>query len=132
MKKYPSILLLFFIYSPLLFFCGCWESSNSAQVDALRYDPQNIANDRPSQQRWRLAYKVIADQCLACHLDYRTTNQESFVEMGLVLPGLPEHSPLYVSLKGAGISPETESMPVEGLLDASEIATIRSWILNLE
>ena len=110
---------------------GCWNSENSSQVDTLRYNPQGINHETAAGQRWANAYKIIATHCLSCHKEYGTTDEQEYISMGVVLPGVLSQSPIYYSIKGAGGSQDEESMPPEELLKDADILTIKTWVENL-
>ena len=93
----------------------------------------------PALERFQAFTQVMSAKCFQCHnggtaSNFRNLNTEqNWADQGLVIPNFPENSPLFVSLKGAGIDITRESMPSAGLpLSTAQLNTVRDWIMNID
>ncbi|MCB9091873.1 MAG: hypothetical protein H6621_02910 [Halobacteriovoraceae bacterium] len=81
---------------------------------------------------------IIRGQCIPCHQEggpqksFEFETEEEWVKSYYVVPGQPENSFIYYSLKGAGVRPAEEFAPTIGKLPQNEIDAIREWILSLD
>ncbi|HEX4924489.1 MAG TPA: c-type cytochrome domain-containing protein [Bdellovibrionales bacterium] len=107
------------IFVSILVSCGPNpESANNPSSSALTLDQQ--------------AVMLLTNRCSACHgpdspgragVDF-INDPGQLVDRGLVIPGRPEASPLYLAV-------QSDRMPQTGPLTAQEKDLLRRWILEL-
>lgn len=77
--------------------------------------------------------QVYNNKCASCHTAYSTASQ--FVAAGWVAKGDPANSKMFWRLKDSGVTSKDgkpQNMPMSSTLTTSEIATIRTWIQNMQ
>lgn len=77
--------------------------------------------------------EVLQNRCMSCHKDYLKYGEDEWIKTGLIVPGVPERSPLMRSLRGFQHG-NKRNMPPEPnpQLTPIEIETLYNWIASLE
>ena len=104
--------------------CGNLNSLNSFSSDAEVYD-------RSISAEFAAARQFMASKCASCHQQFSSYSEAEWSASGLVSPGNPAGSELYLRLKSNGIPSSDQNMPPNGNLSASEAQIIQDWIETL-
>ncbi len=84
---------------------------------------------------------ILQNKCLSCHtpsasaghINLSYTSEADFISNGYVSVGSPQNSSLLYRIKGAGLKPDLETMPIGGKkLTELEIDLINEWIVSLK
>ncbi len=80
------------------------------------------------------AAKVLKNRCLDCHRDYQNFKDEDFIKRGLVVPGKPQSSFLYASLRNSDSGAEQTMPPKEAgdPLSPEEVLALKKWIEKIK
>jgi hypothetical protein len=127
-KKLRIFLIIFCSF----YFFGCLQVYNSSSGDRARYGTPSVDSTTPSGQNFSAAYTVLSQRCFQCH-SYMSnyTTQQNWIDSGKVVPRSLATSVLYYRINGSGLGKpptEPENMPQNGILTASELAAIKTWI----
>ena len=118
-----NVLIFLFIF----LLAGCNPpATNSDSTDRSRYGEINITDAELAA-----AVAVINSKCLSCHAGFGLTTNENWIDSGYVVAGDPAGSTLFSAIRGSDVG-GAEDMPPSGNLTETEIASIRTWIENIE
>ncbi|MCP4912740.1 MAG: hypothetical protein GY909_06445 [Oligoflexia bacterium] len=101
----------------LLLIVGCNKKFSESKVVTSSYNHQ----------------EVLQSNCFSCHKDYSNYSNQDWINVGLVIPGIPEKSPLMRSLKGFHHGGKRNMPPTPNRsLTPQEIEVLYTWISGLE
>lgn len=103
---------------------GCLQTENTA----------SLYGESGGGAGFEAARTILNRSCSAssCHPEMATAGEQAYIDIGRVIPGDPDNSPIYFRLIGSS-SPrsESKSMPQSGAaLTNDEIQTIYTWVQN--
>ncbi|MCB0412243.1 MAG: hypothetical protein KDD22_06935 [Bdellovibrionales bacterium] len=105
------------IFATLIFQSGCLQTENSSTLDAAAGSGDS--------------YDILDEKCSACH-DFHTKTEVELQNLGLVVAGSAETSPIYYRLVGSSGSGGPKDMPSSGSITSSELEAIKAWINTLQ
>lgn len=127
MKKIALYFLL------VLLMISCINSQEVALTELEFGDQKQDLATTDNEMIFKQVSNIMNQKCISCHsvsgtnLKILKTN-EQWIRSGLIVPGEPENSPLFLSLKGEG-----GTMPLlTKALETEEREIIYAWILSLK
>ena len=116
-----------FLFSLALSLASC-EFQN---INSMTKDEGSFAPSDGISPALKAARAVFQRSCVQCHSVFGSYKDAEWIASGLVSPGSPLNSTLYMRLRGAGLNGSQENMPPDTALDSSDRQLIYDWIYAL-
>jgi mono/diheme cytochrome c family protein len=111
------------IFSALVL-VSCGRPWNSNFSDELRFGGDVTGSDSFLEAR-----QVMSNRCFGCHGEWAALDEAAFEAQGYVTGGDLPNSLLYTRIRGNTVQ-GGGNMPPSETLSASEVDSIRSWIMS--